>query len=125
MSKTGKAILGIVTLWPLAYMPIFVGFWFYQAVLVFSDHQEEGGPAPGMIVIFVLHGLTILVSLALLFIYLVDVSNNDRIPEDKKLPWSLLILLGGIVACPIYWNLYIWPDRTDQPSEQNPTGQRP
>ena len=115
MSKPVKVILGLATVWPLVYMLIFVGFWFYLVLGGMS--QPEGGRVipSGMIAIFVLHGITMLGNFALMAIYIYNVFNNDRVDKDKKALWAVVLFLGNAISMPIYWYLYIWPENDPQP----------
>jgi len=45
-----------------------------------------------------------------LFIYIKNVFKNERISQDKKALWVVVLFLGGFVAMPIYWYLYIWKE---------------
>lgn len=120
MSKPAKVALGLATLWPLLYMFIFMGFGVY---MVLSDiNQTEGGRAQGVkevppefIAIMVLHMITILWMFALLAIYIYNVFNNDMVDKDKKALWAVVLFLGNMIAMPIYWYLYIWPENKPQP----------
>ena len=111
MGRAGKILLLVATLWPLLYMGLFFGFIFS---MMLSMPQSGGSTPPGMSGffpgIFMLHMLTILWCFALAAIYLVNVFRNDRVAEDRKVLWAVVILLGGFFAMPVYWYLYIWPD---------------
>lgn len=110
MSKPSKIVLGIATLWPFVYMVIFMAFWFYMLTWISSHPQGGDGIPAGFVAIFVLHGITILVMLALLAVYIIDVFRNDRVEKDKKALWAVVLFLGNIIAMPIYWYLYVWPN---------------
>jgi hypothetical protein len=103
-------VLCIATLWPLVYMLIFMGFVF-SMVLRGNSQAKVGGELPsGVIAIFVLHGITIVWLWVLLAIYIYNVFHNDRVGKDKKALWAVVLFLGNMIAMPIYWYLYVWPD---------------
>jgi hypothetical protein len=120
MRKSSKILLGVATLWPLLYLAIFLVGWVAMMVFVFSQipvsDNKVGAPAGeppeafvrGVLAFFVLHFLTILWMMGLLAIYIVNVFKNDRVTDDKKALWAVVIFLGNIIAMPIYWYLYIW-----------------
>lgn len=107
MSRSKKIILGIATFWPILYMVIFFLFVFSQFFTVFSSSEFEGPPT-GFLIIFGLHFLTIVLLFILLFIYVRNVFKNERISQDKKALWAVVLFFGNFIAMPIYWYLYIW-----------------
>ena len=52
---------------------------------------------------------------ALLVIYVRDVRNNDRLPDEKRALWGTLVFIGSSVAQLIYFWLYVWPE--DPPAQ--------
>lgn len=117
MSKPAKIILGIATLWPLLYIFIFFAFVFSSAILAMNGSAVIGDPSSGFGTIFVLHLFTILLMFVLLTIYIVNVFNNDRVENDKKALWAVVLFLGNIIAMPVYWYLYIWRNPHSNPTE--------
>lgn len=110
MSKSKKIVLGIFTMWPIVYMGIFFLFVFSQTFLSFSA-GEKNEPPTGFFLIFILHFLTIILLLVLLFIYIKNVFKNDSISQDKKAFWAAVLFLGNMIAMPIYWYRYIWKEQ--------------
>jgi hypothetical protein len=106
MSKTLKVLLGIVTLWPFAYMILF--FLFIFAMMLLPSFGETSGAPPLFVIIFPLHLLTMLIIMALTVFYIANVFNNERVDKDKKVLWALVLFMGNIIAMPIYWYIYIW-----------------
>jgi hypothetical protein len=49
-----------------------------------------------------------LVTFALLALYVVHAFKTDRLASDKKVLWVIVLFLGNLVAFPIYWYLYMW-----------------
>jgi hypothetical protein len=111
MSKSVKLALGIATLWPLVFMFLFFGFMYYLLLGGMGRPESGGGMRSGMIAIIVLHGITMLWDLVLLIIFIYNVFNNDRVDKDKKTLWAVVLFLGSIISMPIYWYLYIWPEK--------------
>lgn len=105
----GKAIaLGVFTAWPFLYMAFSFGAIFWLFISDFSGGPHPNGLPTIFMVIFPLHFLTMLIIFALLVIYIVHVFKTNRIPEDKKALWAVVLFLGSMIAMPIYWYLYIW-----------------
>lgn len=105
MDKPIRIILGIATLWPIFYIALFFLFIFSQ---IFLFSQQKPPSFGTFFTMFILHFLTMILVIALLIIYIVDLFRNDRVQKDMKPLWAIVILLGGIIAMPIYWYLYIW-----------------
>jgi hypothetical protein len=112
MSKPAKIILGMATLWPVFYVFLFFGFVFF---LIISRPSNEAEIGPAFVILFILHGITMLWIFALLAIYIYNLFQNDRVDKDKKPLWAIVLFMGSIVAMPIYWYLYIWPGTDTQP----------
>lgn len=110
MKKITKIALGAVTLWPPVWMVL---FFLFMIGLFFLDNGrktpagQHGAPL-AMMLFFGLHFLTILVIFALIAFYLVHLFKHSNIPEDKRVIWLLVILLGGVIGAPVYWYLHIW-----------------
>jgi hypothetical protein len=109
MSK-GKAIaLAVFTVWPSVYIVLFIGTAF---VMIMSDITGGGqsSMSPVEKIILPLHFLTMLVMLVLLVVYVLDVFKTDRISQDKKALWVVVLILGNVIAMPVYWYTYIWKE---------------
>ena len=71
-------------------------------------------------IIFPLHFLTMLEIIVLLVIYIGHLFRTDRVPQDKKALWAVVLLLGNMIAMPVYWCLYIWTEhRLAQPEPRD------
>ncbi len=108
----GKAIaLAVFTAWPLLYIVLF--FFTMLAVVMsgFSGLGHASGLPAIFLIIFPLHFLTMLEIVVLLVIYIRHVFTTDRVPQDKKALWAVVLFLGNIIAMPIYWYLYIWREQ--------------
>jgi hypothetical protein len=46
----------------------------------------------------------------LLTFYMVYLFRTDRIGQDKKALWAVALFLGNLIAMPVFFVLYIWPD---------------
>lgn len=111
MSKPAKIALLLATLWPVAYMFLFFCFIITMMVLMPQQQAATGSGLPvWFAAFFVVHFLTIFLVLGLTVIYIINVFRNNRVAQDKKALWAVVIFLGNIVAMPVYWYLYIWPE---------------
>ena len=107
MKKWAKILLGVATLWPVLYMFIF--FMFIFSMVLFMPDQSAGeGPPTWFFIIFPLHILTMLWIFGLTIFYILNIFKNDRVDQDKKALWAVVIFFGNMFAMPVYWYLYIW-----------------
>lgn len=105
MKRFGEIILGVVSLWPIAYMLIFMTFIISMFMSITGQNLGNGS---NIFVLFGLHIFTIILTMVLITIYIINIFKNERVEKDKKVLWTIIILFGGIVAMPIYWYLYLW-----------------
>jgi hypothetical protein len=128
MKKSRKVWLGIATIWPVVYMFLFMASIFS---LILLSGLNDGGPpiggpqAPGSLLFplgfigfFAVHMVTILGTLALTVFYIIRVFKTERLDQNMKIMWMLLLFFLGMVAQPVFWYLYIWRDSpalTNQP----------
>lgn len=106
MKQWLKVLLGIVTVWPFAYMILF--FLVIFSTILFVPEPGSSGPPPLIALIFPLHLLTMLIVMALMVFYIVDVFRNERVEKDKKPLWAIVLFMGNMIAMPVYWYLFIW-----------------
>ncbi len=112
MTKRKKVWLGIATIWPIAWMFIFM---ISMLTFFFSFAGRPGQPEPGPMlflfpVIILLHFVTVFGTLALIIYYIFDIFKNERLEQNSKIMWTILLFLAGMLAMPIYWYLYVWRD---------------
>ena len=121
MKQSTKILLGIATIWPFIYFPFFIGAMF----LIMSLAPADGGDAPPIFalifpVIFLLHLITILDGIGLLVFYIVNVFRNERVNQDQRLMWILLLFFLGLIVMPVYWYLNIWKEPQASLSDSHP-----
>jgi len=109
----GKAItLAVFTIWPILYMILFMGAMFTMMALSFSGTSPSSEP-PIMMIILPLHFLTMLEIFVMIIIYIIHIFKTEKVPQDKKALWAVVIFLGNMIAMPIYWYLYIWKQEAE------------
>ena len=105
----GKAItLAAFTAWPFVYVILFMCTVFGMIVSDIAGGARSAGPPVMLLLIFPLHFLTMLEIAGLLVVYIVHVFRTDRIAQDKKALWAVVLFLGNVIAMPVYWYLCIW-----------------
>lgn len=103
LGLVATVLVGLATLWPLVYMVLFL--------LSFVGMATSGG---GQLIRFealvLLHVLTMVWMVGLLIFYIVYVFKTKRISQDKKVLWAIVLFMGHVIAMPIFFWLYIWPE---------------
>jgi hypothetical protein len=112
MKKSKKVWLGIATIWPICWMFIFVAL---MLTLFFTIPDQRGGEPPNgflfaLPIFFILHFLTIMGSLGMTIYYIFNIFRNERLEQNYKIMWTILMFFAGMLAQPVYWYLYIWRD---------------
>jgi hypothetical protein len=112
MKKPAKILLLVASVWPFIYGIIF----FIIMLSTISSMPLHGRPDAGAFedmfrFIIPLHLLTMLDVLGLTIFYMVNVFRNDRVVKDKKALWAAVLFLGNVIAFPVYWYYYIWPEK--------------
>lgn len=118
LSKAAKVLLGLATLWPIAYMFLFIGFIFYQVFWRGFLHHDSfaGSPPPAFALILAAHFFTILWIFALLAFYGTYLFKTDRIPADKKALWAVVLFMANMMAMPIFFYVYVWKEPAPPPA---------
>ena len=109
MRKAAKLLLGVVTFIPLlAVLSAWVLAFSGVSPSSIAPRFEDGSFA----YLLALAPVTLLPA-GLVVFYAFHVFGNDRVIEEKKALWGVVILLGNIFAMPVYWYLYVRPERRE------------
>ncbi len=110
MTKPMKVFLGFLSFWPLMYFLLF--FLFFLTVFIggFTGTLSDKTIFPLFFVLFSLHLTTILLIFGLLIYYIVHLFKNDRVPDNLKALWAVVLFFGNFISFPVYWFLYIWKE---------------
>ena len=112
ISKPVKLLVGALSVWPFIYVFLFFGFiatsFFWMGR---TDGQAgEGGIPIAFGVLFAAHLGTMVLILGLLIFYVVHLFKTDRVPQEKKALWAAVLILGNMLAMPVFFYIYVWPD---------------
>ena len=118
LTRPVKLLVGLLTLWPILYMFLFMAF--VLTTIIWSEigrgTQHVPGFPVGMLLLFGAHLGTMLLMSALTVFYVVYLVKTERVPQDKKALWAAVIFLGNMLAMPVFFYLYVWPDHWPQAS---------
>ena len=116
LTRGKKVALAIATAWPPVYMIVFLCF-ILITFLTFVSAAQGGTPPKGIptpfLIIFPLHIFTMLLSLALLVVYVLHALQNEKLDRSSRPLWAILIFVGSFIAMPIYFYKYVLPLRDD------------
>ena len=110
MSRARAIVLAVLTAWPLLYVMLFVGIISWTVMSAALGSYDSDGPPMLFRVLFVLHFLTMVEMVLLLVVYIVYLLRTDRIAQDKKALWAVVLFCGNMIAMPVFWYLYIWKE---------------
>ena len=114
MSKPIKLLVGLLSVWPILYIVLFFALIASSFAWMSRTDAAPAGPPAGppavFAALFVGHLATILVIFGLFAFYIVYLFKTDRVPQDKKGLWAAMLFLGTILAMPVFFYVYIWPD---------------
>ena len=113
LNKPAKLLVGALSLWPFLYLFLFFGFiatMFFWIGRSGGASEHPSGPPIAILLLFVAHFATILLTFGLIAFYMVYLFKTDRVEQDKRALWAVVLFLGNMVAMPVFFFLYIWPD---------------
>jgi hypothetical protein len=120
LNKWSKILVGTLSVWPLLYIFVFFGFIAIMFVSMIGDggqSQQPSGVPIAFAVLFAAHLGTILLLFALLVFYIVFLFKSDRVPQDKKALWAVVLFMGNALAMPVFFYIYVWPDEWPRPTK--------
>jgi tellurite resistance protein TehA-like permease len=115
MSKNTKILVGVLTILP--FISIIAYIW---AMIKMISEISNAGSAPdalafsGFASMFIMIGITVLLSIGLLIYYIVHAVNNKSLTSEERLMWILLFVFISTIAFMIYWVLRIWQDKDER-----------
>jgi hypothetical protein len=109
MTRSAKIALGVATVWPFVWFAIFIAG---AIAMMFTLSMNKGAEPPPALFFSIIgaHVLTMLLIFALTIFFVVYLFKTDRVPQDKKALWAVVIFFGNVFAFPVFWYLYIWRD---------------
>lgn len=111
----GKAlVLAVFTAWPLLYAALLVHAVIFVVLPGFVGARSSTAPllAPSTLIALLLP--TILEFSVLIAGYIGHLLSNDKVSQNTKAVWTVILLLGNVIAMPVYWYIYIWHGPNDE-----------
>ncbi len=126
LSRPQKIVLGALSLWPILHFFVFFGFFvlMFAASVGTAALGPRGNALPaalagGFALVFLLHFATLALTFGLTVFYIVYLFKTDRVRQDKKALWAVVLFLGNVIAMPVFFYLYVWPEQMPA-AEQGP-----
>ncbi|MDH4122204.1 MAG: SND2/TMEM208 family protein [Deltaproteobacteria bacterium] len=117
MTRLTKLVLGVFSFWPLAYAVIFfIQATIYVVTYYFNqNHHPYIEPPFSLMTMVVLHMITMVILAVLLLYYFFLAYTNVRLDNNKRMLWIGFLFFGNLIAMPIYYFIYVWPQPTYRP----------
>jgi hypothetical protein len=106
-------VLGGLSIAPLAFGALIVVDWAVLAVGLVTaapDDIDPSGIGIGFAAFSAIAIMIMVSAIAALVALLVDACTNRRIPPDRQPLWILVLILGNVLAFPVYWYLIWWSE---------------
>jgi len=122
LSRLSKLALGLATVSPFFLIAAFVGILVATILLFPEASAQNSEELPDQFFeVFARHFVLLFAAIAALFLAVIlamviplvlvlHALSSERIAEDQKTTWVVVLLLGGILVAPFYWYLYVWRD---------------
>lgn len=126
MSPAKKLSLGVATFWPLIYVPAFIllmVLWAAGVAWAAADPKSGPGVDSPLFVTFgvgamIGHLLTAADTVVVLIYYIFHMMTNERLSEQRKITWAILMITTSALAAPAYFVVEIW--REPAPARDGP-----
>jgi len=111
-----KVLLGIASFgFVVTFIPLWLGIF---AWILLAPEDTKTNAAVGVSCI-VMAGLGSFATIGSVFYYLYRVNHDQQLSFEHRAIWTLVLLIMGLVAAPIYWYFYVW---REPESEMNSAG---
>jgi hypothetical protein len=129
LSRPLALLVGVLTLWPVVYLLLFFGFVATSFLWVAWTDGPTAGHSPvlplAVSLLFGAHFATILLMFVLIAFYIAYLFKTDRVPQDKKALWAVVLFLGNMLTMPVFFYLYVWPSHRPTTSRSTPIRREP
>ncbi len=108
-----ELLLGILSCWPIVYLFLSLFLLFTLLDAVFDNEEDLSGfaKALGTVLIYLFYPTAILM-LSLIFNFIFYyIFRGNRVPQDSKILWTVLLITINIFALPVFWYSYIWDNK--------------
>ena len=104
MMKGQRLLLGVITLPPAIYFPI---FYATRMGDMFSIDINSPELSQWTLLLVAFHFLMFLYTGLLWAFYMILLFGDKRLDRDKKLFWAILLVVFSVFAMPLYWFFHL------------------
>ncbi len=117
MRAPAKLVLGAASFYPLVVWLTLMGS-LVAAFAATAYGQRPNGPPSWSVGVLGIHLITVICLIALEVFYIRDAYRNPGVAGGRRGLWAVVLLMGNVVAMPIYWYLYIWKQEPAGPGQR-------
>lgn len=122
MSKLWKVALGLAAVSPFFLVAAFAGILAATVMFLPEAPARGSGELPDeFFEAFARHFVLVFAGVATLFlavllgiatpmILMLHALSSERMEQDQRTTWVVVLLLGGILVAPFYWYLHVWQE---------------
>jgi hypothetical protein len=112
VKRTLTFLLGVAGVLPLAFFVAYPAYFFPRLMHMAAFQDRTNAYLRLWDLVSVLMGGTLFLIFALLIFYVILANRSEAVPEDKRRFWTLVLLIGNVIAFPVFWYLFLWRPRT-------------
>lgn len=112
LNRSLKIFVGFISCFPIIYIFYFLNR-FISRVKSAELNPQISSSSHFMIVSI---GFMI-INLLILIIFIIFIFKTEKVPKDKKVLWTLVVLYLNALVLPVFWYLYIWSDKKGDAKE--------
>ncbi|HEY6003425.1 MAG TPA: hypothetical protein VIV57_11175 [Anaeromyxobacter sp.] len=117
MGTARKLLLGAATAWPLVYLAVFTRTLLEVALSGFTPPPElVDGSLLLVAAQLAVHLGTLILIVTLGAWYVKDSFRSPHVPENRRVVWVVLNVVGGFLAQIPYWYLFVWREPEPLPT---------
>jgi len=113
LSKGFKIIIGLFTIVPIIYMALFFASFF-----PIMSGTDDSFIFDNFAVLMIVHLMVMLLTFGLVAFYIVFLFKTTTVKSEIKALWAVVLFMGGPIAMPIFWYLYVWSEKIEKPDTQ-------
>jgi len=121
MKRWMKIALGVMAHWFFLYLPVFF-LALFGMIATTATAQGHGNEPPGplfivgIVALFGVHFLSILLMLGTQGLFIAHAVKHPRFEAGNlRVVWVLLLVFFGILAAPVYYWMYLFPQPVGAP----------
>ncbi|NQT72810.1 MAG: hypothetical protein HQ553_08560 [Chloroflexi bacterium] len=109
--KVKESVIGVLAFLPLLLLILVIALALMIPVDSFGELDKESREYRALEVLSPVYYVVAVLLLSLIFNFILyGIFKRDRVPEDKRILWAVLLVILNIFVLPVFWYHYIWKD---------------